>query len=336
MSYTYVHISCDDSIAIVELSAAPATLTKDTLKEAVSDFFADEESSASDAARDALEARRSADIRSSFASAGQPLSDAMAASAAAARRLVDITLLSVPRAPAFDSYSLYSDPDAAAKGHPVNKRATALAHATGHPQALIIRGDAFLGRCVDDEAGDVWERRSVAPSDAHPSAPWVVATAKANAGRSMANWSSSGVMAQSANPALAASASPDTGNGWRRSRAKGDDPASSGYLWKRSAPAEIEIKAPVPTGTRAKDVEVVLMRSRLGVRLKATPTGVTQISGPLGNVGGSKLTGAIDAEESNWTIDKDAVLVTLSLVDAGSGETSSFAWPNVFEEENHI
>ena len=92
----------------------------------------------------------------------------------------------------------------------------------------------------------------------------------------------------------------------------------------------------MPTGTRAKDVEVVLMRSRLGVRLKATPTGVTQISGPLGNVGGSKLTGAIDAEESNWTIDKDAVLVTLSLVDAGSGETSSFAWPNVFEEENHI
>jgi hypothetical protein len=222
----------------------------------------------------------------------------------------------------------------------VNKRATSLAHATGHPQTLVIRGDAFLGRCVDDEAGDVWERRSVAPSDAHPSAPWVVATAKANAGRSMASWSSSGVMAQSANPALAAAAAPDTGNnGWRRSRAKGTGDGAaeaSGYLWKRAAPAEIEIKVPVPAGTRAKDVEVVMTRSRLGVRLKATSAGAAQIAGPLGTVGGSKLTGAIDAEESNWAIDKDAVLVTLSLVDAGSGETSSFAWPNVFEEENHI
>ena len=344
MSYTFVHISSDASIPLAELTAAAATLQKDTLKESVSEFFADEEASAAPATRDALHAQRAADVRSSFAAAGQQLTDEYAASAAAARRLVDITLLSVPRAPAFESYSLYSDPDAAAKRHTINQRATLLMHAAGHPPTSLIYGDAFLSKCVDDEAGDVWERRSVVAGDVLPTAAWVRAASAANVGRNVSGWTSAGVMAQmnsgggggggsvsdiSSDVGMSAPAllPPPGERPWRTTNS--DD--LHAYTWRRVAPKEIEVRVPVPEGTRARDVEVVITRTRLGVRLKTS--GSVLYPGPIGQSGGGVLTGSIDADECSWAIENNFLTFSLALRDTGKGETSSFAWPRVFTEE---
>lgn len=340
MSYTFVHISCDTSVPLAELTAAEATLEKDTLKESVSEFFAEEESSAAPATRDALNEQRAADVRSSFAAAGAQLTEAYAASAAAARRLVDITLLSVPKAPSFDSYSLYSDPDAAAKRHMVNQRATLLMHAAGHPPTSIIYGDAFLSKCCDDEAGDVWARRSVVAADAMVTAAWVKAAGAVNKGRNIAGWTSGGAMAQfapntvvgdaSAVNLVAADADANAlPKGERPWRTTSNDPLA--YSWRRAASKEIEVRVPVPMGTRARDVDVVISRTRLGVRVKSA--GATPYPGPLGQPGGGALTGSLDADECSWAIENNILTFSLALRDVGIGETSSFAWPRVFADE---
>jgi len=333
MSFTFVRIPCDASLPLVECSGGASTLEADALKAAVGAHFAAEEAAASPGAVAALDAARAADVRASFEAAGAALTAAAAAGAAAARRLVDITLLTVPRAPAFESVSLYADPDAGAKGRGVNARATALAHAAGHPPSATILGDAFLGRSVDDEAGDVWARVSIMAEEAAPDAPWVRAAAAANAGRSVGGFSTSGLLAQmqggGAGGGGGGSSAPAAGGAraWRSSAP--DDPLA--YSWRRASAAEIELRQPLPPATRARDIEVVLKRDRLGARLRAA--GAARLPGALGEPGGGALTGKVDVESSSWAVEDGALVVALALVDTGAGETSAFAWPRVFAAE---
>jgi hypothetical protein len=94
---------------------------------------------------------------------------------------VEITLLLAPTAASrFESVSVYSAPThaallAAGAAPPAraNARATALCRACGHPpDSAPVLGDAFLSRCVDDERGDVWERRALRADEARPGAAW--------------------------------------------------------------------------------------------------------------------------------------------------------------------
>lgn len=53
----------------------------------------------------------------------------------------------------------------------MNVRATQLAASCGHVSTRIY-GDAFVGRAIDDESTDVWERLDFIASDADPSSDW--------------------------------------------------------------------------------------------------------------------------------------------------------------------
>lgn len=74
--------------------------------------------------------------------------------------------LTVPTvANGFLAVSMYGDDNARANNLPLNYRATKLMAAAGHsmpdgedgsPGGVF--GDVFVGRCKDDEVGDVWER----------------------------------------------------------------------------------------------------------------------------------------------------------------------------------
>lgn len=336
-SFTFTLIPFDASLPLEERSAPMAIFEDDSLKKHVAAYFAAEEAAAPAGALDRLASAREAELAASFAQAGMPVSAEAVASAAASpsRVAVDITLLTVPRAPDFFSVCLYGDPSARAKGRPLNARAIALCRGAGHPPTTEIRGDVFLGRCIENDAEDVWERRSIGAAEAVPDAPWCRAAGAANAGRDTSTFSSSGLMAKMGGAAGGAAGGgagrllePADRLAWKDSGAPGD---ATAYKWRRRSPAEIELRIPLPSpAMRARDIDVTLTGTRLGYRVKGSAEAV---AGPLGAPGGGKLTGALQVDECDWQVDGGVLLVTLALKDTGAGETSSFAWPRVFESE---
>lgn len=334
--FTFVILPMDSTQPLRETSLPTAPMESDALKSYVSEYFADEERRASPSAVATLVSAREAEARAAYERAGVPVNAAALDAAERARRLVEITLLTTPRAPDFLSVSLYSDPDARAKGHSVNARASALAVAAGHAAGAAVYGDAFLGRCADND-GDVWERRSISVAEAEPGAAWL---ARGGVRGVKGALSSSDMLAQlqrsgapgaggavlSAGDAAPAAPTSSGGAAWKRS----DVEKQNSYSWRRVAPGEIELSQPVPTGTRTRDVIVTLKKNRLGVEVK---NAAEALPGPIGEAGGGKLTGIIDCEMSSWQLEKSAILFSLIINDTGLGETSSFAWPRVFESE---
>ena len=284
--YTYVLIPADDAQPIAERTALTAPLEEDSLKLAVAAHFgpaADQDGSG---------------------------------------RSVEITLLTVPLASnGFQSVSLYSDPAPEAKQLPPNARATALAVAAGHA-AAALRGDAFLSRVVDDEAGDVWERRDLRAGEAAEGAPWVAEAKAAIAARGASGFSSAGLMAQlqgakgGGGGGGGGGAAPAASSAWVLSN--GADPRA--YAWRLSGGGELEVRQPLPAGVRAKDLKVVMTRGRVGVALKAGGGAADALPGAMGAAGGGALAVPIDAEASNWTVEGGAALFTLVLAGAWGGK----------------
>lgn len=324
-----------------ERRAAPGTLELDTLKEAVKVHYAAEEGRVDPSIRDALNASKEAEIRAMYASSGYTMSPDMLTSAMSSPRTVDITLLTTPKPPRFETVSFYGDPSAMAKRRPINPRATALCHACGHPPTHVIHGDVFLGRCVDDEMGDVWERRSIKVEEAVADCAWVKEASRANAGKNTSTYSSSGLMAQlkgggegeagggegggeagaAAATKAAGGGAPAEGLGWKES-----DPGNPlAYTWRRNK-GEIDIKQPLPPGTKSKDLIVTLTKDTLAIKWKVGTGEKPPFPGVIGSEG--KLCGKIDVEYSSWEIEKGVLSANLSLL-----ETSSFAWPRVFDKE---
>jgi len=317
-SFTFTLIPCDGELK--EFTESKGTLENDSLKTSVKRFFEEQEKGISSAAKALIDSSREAEVRAMYEKAGYAVNSETLASAMSAPRTVEITLLTVPRSPDFESVSLYSDPSARSMSRPLNKRATAICHACGHPDTQEIYGDAFLGRCIDDENGDVWERRTLGVAEAHPNAEWVKRAAVANAGRKLSGYSSSDLMAQLQNGGSGDGGGTIGDEGWKQSEA--GNPLA--YLWKRTSSSEIDIKLPLPEGTRAKDLEVVLSKNKLCVKLKGV--GKAPFPGCIG--GDGVLCGRIDVEESSWQVEKGLFMASLKLL-----ETSSFAWPRVYDKE---
>eukprot|EP00532_Pseudo-nitzschia_australis_P006944 CAMPEP_0168166332 /NCGR_PEP_ID=MMETSP0139_2-20121125/1969_1 /TAXON_ID=44445 /ORGANISM="Pseudo-nitzschia australis, Strain 10249 10 AB" /LENGTH=364 /DNA_ID=CAMNT_0008083519 /DNA_START=68 /DNA_END=1159 /DNA_ORIENTATION=+ len=94
----------------------------------------------------------------------------------------EITCLTIPTPlNGHSAVSMYGDDNARTKNHPFNQRATNLMMACGHafppssgkagdndnddgkPNGMY--GDVFVGRAIDDEAGDIWERVDMTPEE---------------------------------------------------------------------------------------------------------------------------------------------------------------------------
>ena len=285
-TYTYVILPCDPSQALLECTAPCADIEADTLKAAASAHFA---------------------LRPpGFDASRTPVS-------------VEITLLSVPKAPDFLSVSMYSDPAAEAKGLPENARAVAILRAAGHA-STALRGDVFLSRVEDNEATDAWGRRPISAAEATPTAPWVADAAAAIAARGSSGFSSSSLLQQlrggGGGPVVI-----DGGGGGGGAPPSSEwthcDPSCS---WRRLASGEVEVRQALPPGaSKARDLVVTMARSRLGVALKGG--GAAPLPGPLGGIGAALAT-PIDAEGSEWTIENkggSAVVFTLALAGPWAG-----------------
>jgi len=180
-TFKFCFIPSEDLANMVEMERSiSGGLEKDELQVAAKAHFKDD--------RDG-EARYQA-VKQAYADQGKDFSQAdptMVANLASMGANVEITTLGVAcQENGFLGVSLYCDGNGEAKGLPLNKRATDIARACGHA-GLVVRGDAFLSRCYDNEpAGDPWVRRSLGLEECSVTSPWVVASRAANEKRNMA------------------------------------------------------------------------------------------------------------------------------------------------------
>lgn len=212
----------------------------------------------------------------------------------------EITALTVPTATNnHRAVSMYSDDNARTQNLPYNRRATELLVACGHsitgeasPSRVAIGaappggicGDAFVGRCHDDEVGDIWERVDFTVEDANPRAAWCEEARKhgggGGGGGSTGPRSLTGLMNQNAGAITNGG-----GNIGGFDAGEGD-----GYKWSQND-EEVELRFPVAAGTKAKYVKINFARTTL----KVIVAGQTLVNGELG--------GNAEVEDSTWTIE---------------------------------
>lgn len=213
--------------------------------------------------------------------------------------------------------SMYTADDARTQNLPYNRRATELLLAAGHsinqqpsPQTVSIGaappggicGDAFVGRCHDNEVADIWERVDFAVEDADPKAQWCGVARLPGGGGSGPGGeqrSLTGVMNQNALPSTAPQ---DFKSG-----------SADGYTYTQNDD-EVELRFPVASGTKAKYVKINYGKSSL----KVTVAGQTLISGELG--------GDIVKDDSTFTIE-DANSGSGKELCLTLGKKESHTWP---------
>ncbi len=176
-------------------------------------------------------------------------------------------------------------------GHSISGGPSPARTAIGAAPPGGVCGDAFVGRCHDDENADVWERVDFDIEDANPRAGWCdVARRPGGGGSSSAGGggsrSLSGLMNQ--NAVIANGAANDGGGG------DGDggfrEGKANGYTWLQND-EEVEMRFPVSAGTKAKYVKISFGTTQLRVVV----AGQTLASGSLG--------GTVEVDDSTFTIE---------------------------------
>mmetsp|Transcript_46598 Transcript_46598/g.141154 ORF Transcript_46598/g.141154 Transcript_46598/m.141154 type:complete len:352 (-) Transcript_46598:28-1083(-) len=192
--------------------------------------------------------------------------------------------------------SIYGADDAKTRNLPINARATAIMQACGHGAFPPgddgspggVSGDVFVGRCRDDEVGDVWERVDFTCDDANPGSEWCHTARTSGGGGGHGGTagapSLSGMMTQ-------AFGGGGAGTGTMVPTAGGEAEAD-GYRWSQTDD-EVEIKFSVASGLKAKYVKVNFGRKSV----KVTAAGQTLANGETG--------GDMIVDECTYTIQDD-------------------------------
>ena len=256
----------------------------------------------------------------------------------------EITALTVPtKDNEYRAVSMYGADNARNDKLPFNKRATELLVSTGHappsggkdedgndlPSGVC--GDVFVGRCHDDEVGDVWERVDFTIEDADCRSDWCRQARKPGGGGGRgAEGGVGGAAAPSLSNLMAQQLA--AAQGGHSGAAVGGLPllqqgvagvggeADTGtYKWSQTD-EEVELKFAVAKGTKSKYIKVNFGRQKV----KVTVAGTTLVNGKTG--------GDIVVDESTYTLQDDPdgngreLCVTLSKADASN-------WPCPIEAE---
>jgi len=193
--------------------------------------------------------------------------------------------------------SLYGGDNARISDMPLNKRGTALMKSSGHSlpssqqnddgKPSGVYGDVFVGRCVDDEITDVWERVDFTVEDTNPDASWcsLARTKGGGGGRGNAAAASlSGMMNQA-----------NFGVGQNDNKAQNNNFINNeeeGYTWNQSK-EEVELKFSVAPGTKAKYVKIKFQRKYV----KVVVAGQVLLEGETGE--------NVTVDECTYTIQDD-------------------------------
>jgi len=210
----------------------------------------------------------------------------------------------------YQAVSMYGDDNARNRssepnsGFSLNTRATALMQACGHTLPAAnenedgkpsgVYGDVFIGRCVDDEARDVWERMNLTIDDVQgdpEDKEWCrIARRKGGGGgyNSRPAASLSGMMSNVL-----------SGNSNTNSSLYVKNGDEDGYTWIQTDD-EVELKFSLPPGTKAKYVKVKFSSKAL----KITAAGQTLCDGDLWS--------SIKVDECTYTVQDDELCLTLT------------------------
>mmetsp|Transcript_19625 Transcript_19625/g.45776 ORF Transcript_19625/g.45776 Transcript_19625/m.45776 type:complete len:363 (+) Transcript_19625:285-1373(+) len=195
-------------------------------------------------------------------------------------RTVEITCLTIPTPlNGHTAVSMYGDDHARIRNSPYNARATNLMLACGHAfpnegnnrdgKPNGIYGDVFVGRAIDDEVRDIWERVDLIPDEVQGNVrnlPWTKVARKkgGGGGRGGAAASLSKTLQDFQNRNQPSPPRPVAANA-----APGGDDEPKAYKWTQSDD-EVELRFVVPKETKSKNV-----RAKFGTQsLRVTLIGV--------------------------------------------------------------
>ena len=169
----------------------------------------------------------------------------------------------------FTAVSLYGADDARMRDMAWNERATALMRACGHALPTItsqpddgkapgIYGDAFVGRCIDDEIKDIWERIDFMVEDASPDAEWCRLALKKGGGGGGGGGKSAASLSGMMNQGNFFP------NGKNTLPSSHNELEENGFTWSQTDD-EVELKFSVASGTKAKYVKIKFQRNSLKI-----------------------------------------------------------------------
>lgn len=223
----------------------------------------------------------------------------------------EIAALTIPNATnGYQAVSMYSADEARQYQLPLNQRATDLMTACGHTTDGIF-GDAFVGRAIDNEVDDIWQRTDFEVADADPGAEWCrVARSQGGGGGSGASAASSlsnlvqhhmkgGVQAidgrsSTTNTLYGTNGAPPVVETWG--------------TWTQTD-EEVELRLLVASGTKAKYCKVNFGRTSL----KVVVAGQTVLSGSTFD--------PVSVDDCTYTLedegDRRQLVITLGKADSG-------------------
>jgi len=341
MSFQYVLIPAVDSEPITSMTASKeGGLTNDHLSKNAKAYFSEKSGGSKRAAllerATPEEQKQIADkIRATYAGRNdesskrvQSLSDEQIVNLLKMQEQqasCEITCLTIPTPlNGHTAVSMYGDDSARTKNHPYNQRATNLMMACGHAFRYSddvgdgkpngIYGDVFVGRAIDDEAKDIWERVDLTSSEVEgdPSKQsWCkVARRKGGGGgrggaaaslsKTLQNFQQQQQQHQHQQAAPAGSASPAAAPA--PSAMTHAPPTKGNYTWIQTED-EVELKFIVPKETKTKNVAV-----KFGLRsLKVSLNGMVAVDG-----NGDGCTNKVLCDGATWDqVDVDGSTFTL-------------------------
>lgn len=225
----------------------------------------------------------------------------------------DITVVTVPTAGnGYEAVSMYSNNDSVPNSQqPINERAMELLEACGHatPQQPI-RGDAFVGRCHDNEAaGTEWLRMDFTPAEIETSSAWIKIAQQSGGG----GGSKKGASAPSLGRLLGQQSVADTASpAYEQEVSTGQNT----FIWSQQED-EVEVKFQLEPTVDSKKILVNFSRQGLSV----TVAGSTLLPK-------SVLAGPIEVDECTFTIQKSSKSAELCIT-LYKAKASSIMWPSL-------
>ena len=302
MSFKYVLIPAIESEPIASCEASKAGgLTDDALSKNAKQYFSDQSGSNKRAemlekASDSEKKQIADKIRKQYM--GQDAVQAMSDDAIINLLKVqeqqyancEIMCLTIPTTlNGHTAVSMYGDDHGRTKNRPFNHRATNLMMACGHAfpppkdgqgdgKPNGIYGDVFVGRAIDDEAKDIWERVDMTPDEVEgepQKIPWCkIARRKGGGGGrggSAASLSKTLQNFQNQQQQDGSSKAAAITNGeTTKATNNNDNNDGNNYTWTQNDD-EVELKFVVPKGTKAKNVKVKFGNRSLRVSLTGIP-----------------------------------------------------------------
>jgi hypothetical protein len=327
--FKFVHIPCDDTLSPIELEASTAGgLDKDELQAYAKKYFTSLGSDDGTARLESVKhqlAERGIDIAT--------VDPTMLNSLATMGPTIEIITLALgSRENAFLGVSMYCDSNAVNKNFRPNMRATYLARNCGH-DSLVVNGDAFIGRCYDNEEEE-WQRRDFTLTDILPDAKWISDCAVLNRGKNMSALCSSGALQQSlSGNSISNSSASNPGSPF-------DDSSEIEVSWSQTK-EDIDLRYVLPDNATAKNIKVKIKSSSVSVCLPSDIASVEEVSSSqevqqlremLCSESGIELYSNVIADDSTWTVEKKRLSPNASpknILTITLSKASSLNWPKL-------